>query len=268
MNQPLDPFSAQLGRLLDDAAASFDPTPDPGRLHRMLGGGARRRGGVILFSAAASLALLGGATWALQGGGQSGRIAPAQSTEHEAPTRTSEKPLEPETTDERPDETDGPDHTEPKDTEPKDTEPKDTEPKDTEPDGTEPPKDETTTSKPGQDPPTTPKPTDPPTTEPHDTEPPDTEPPATDPPVEYEWSAFQTYGECEASPPFDVFYGTAAPGAKIVIEAAYGRKVGYANESGHWEIRIEFPEAPIGEPFQVWVASNGNLDDFWFKRLG
>ncbi|HAP78519.1 MAG TPA: hypothetical protein DCR14_20855, partial [Acidimicrobiaceae bacterium] len=71
---------------------------------------------------------------------------------------------------------------------------------------------------------------------------------------------------CEEDPPYDVFWGTTAPGAKVRIESAYGSGYVYADEEGHWEVTIYFPEAPVNQPFQVWVSSEGHLDDFWFKR--
>ena len=82
--------------------------------------------------------------------------------------------------------------------------------------------------------PTTTHEPEPTTTAPHE------EPTTTEP--TWEWSVHQVYGSCDAAPPYEVFWGTTAPGAKVVIESAYGRKVGYANEAGQFEIRIEFPE--------------------------
>ncbi|MEZ5274335.1 MAG: hypothetical protein R2694_18895 [Ilumatobacteraceae bacterium] len=272
-HDPFDhqPFDTQLGRLLDDAAASFRPTPDVPRLQRMMGGGgARRRGAVIMFSAAACLALVGGGAFALHQQDEPSRIAPAGEGGATEPTRKAEPTTthgedgedasEPTTTETA---------TEPKPTEPPATEPKPTEPTEppaTEPKPTEPPR--TTEPKPTEPPRTTePKTTEPPhTTEPTTTEPKPTEPTTTAP--SWEWSVHQVYGSCDAAPPYDVFWGTTAPGAKVVIESAYGRKVGYANEAGQFELRIEFPEAPVGEPFQVWVVSEGHTDDFWFTRTG
>ena len=269
MNESHDHFDSQLGRLLDDAAASFRPTPDLPRLQRMLGGGgARRRGAVVMFSAAACLALVGGGAFALHQQDEPSRISPAGEGEHTEPTRTTEPPTtrgeEPTTSDRERDGEPGTSEHPAEPTEPKPTEPPAAEPPATEPKPTEPPK----TTEPKS---TEPKPTEPPhPTTTHEPEPtttaPHEEPTTTEP--TWEWSVHQVYGSCDAAPPYDVFWGTTAPGAKVVIESAYGRKVGYANEAGQFEIRIEFPESPINQPFQVWVVSEGHTDDFWFTHTG
>jgi hypothetical protein len=246
MNEPHFP----LDRLLADAAADFHPTPDPARLEAMLGSQHRRRGFVVLSSAAACLALLGGTVLAFRGDDSSAKLAPSQQQEQ-------------------------PDSTEPKTTDPKVTQPDDTEPKVTEPDETEPKVTEPPTTGEGDAPKTTePKTTEPKTTEPKVTEPPTTEPKPTDPPTTepegdgVAWSAHQAYGVCEEDPPFDVFYGTAQPGSTITVTSDFGGGTTTAGEGGEWELRVYFPEAPIGQKIKVWVSSGEHLDDFWFKRLG
>ena len=247
-----------LGRLLDEAAASYEPLPDPARLQRLVSPG-RRRGAVMLFSAAACLAFMGGAALAIHNDGEpeqrltpGGELSDRTTTtghkeEADEPLHPDEGELDPpKATEPKPTEPDGWD--EPRPTEPKPTEP--TEPKPTEPTAPKP-----TEPKPTE--PTAPKPTEP--TEPKPTEP-------TEPEPVWPWSANQAYGQGSDSPPFDVFYGTAAPGAKIVIEAKWGRVVGYANEEGQWELHITFPESPIGEPFKVWVVSGDHTELFWFTH--
>ena len=270
MNEPHFP----LDRLLDEAAAAYHPAPDPARLEAMLGSYHRRRGFVVFSSAAACLALLGGTVLAFRGDDSSAKLAPAQ--QQEQPDSTEPKVTEtkltvPKTTEPK---TTEPDDTEPKVTEPPTTdeadapkptgppaaEPKTTEPKSTEPKSTEP---KTTEPKPTNPPSTAPKPTDPPTTDPTTTKPEgdgDGEGVA--------WSAHQVHGVCDDDPPFDVFYGTAQPGSTITVSSGFGGGTTTAGENGEWELRVYFPEAPIGQKIKVWVSSGEHLDDFWFKRLG
>ena len=84
-----------------------------------------------------------------------------------------------------------------------------------------------------------------------------------------EFTANQKYGSCGEEIPYDVFWGTATPGAKIWIESAYGGGTAIANEKGHWEKRIEFPEAPVGETFKIFIeSSDGGEAVFTFTRTG
>ena len=94
-------------------------------------------------------------------------------------------------------------------------------------------------------------------------EPKDEEPPKT------EFSAHQKYGSSSASPPYDVFYGTAKPGAGIFVESEYGGGRTEANSKGHWEIKVKFPEAPVGKEFRVVIEStDGGRAVFEFHRKG
>lgn len=258
MNEP----DFRLEHLLDEAANSFQPTLDVARMERTLQVRHRRRGLLVIGSAAACLALIAGGAFAFRSDGTA-RVSPMQSE----PGRTTEpKNTEPKVTE--------PKNTEPKDTEPKNTEPRDTEPKNTEPSNTEPKNTEPpSTTEPKTVPPTTgpkatdPPKTDPPSTEPPATDPPKTDPPATDPPAPVEWSAYQVYGTCDATPPFEVFYGTAQPGSVILITSPYGSRDKVVGETGHWEVKVFFPDAPLNEPFQVFVTSGDHKDDFWFTRV-
>lgn len=122
------------------------------------------------------------------------------------------------------------------------------------------------TTKPKVTEPTEPKVTEPKSTAPKPTEPKPTEP--TEPkPTEPEWKfkAFQTYGECSEIPPYDIFYGETKPGATVVIESEWSERMEvYANENGEWEVRVEFPELPIGQEIKVWVVSMEQTYKFWF----
>ncbi|MDH3307322.1 MAG: hypothetical protein OEO77_07390 [Acidimicrobiia bacterium] len=90
-------------------------------------------------------------------------------------------------------------------------------------------------------------------------EPPKTEPPPKDDPPppeqEIEFTAHQVYGSCSESPPFDEFYGTAAPGSRIVVFGAYGEADAVADAQGKWSVRVVFAGAPYGEAFVVTVKN-------------
>ena len=84
---------------------------------------------------------------------------------------------------------------------------------------------------------------------------------------EHEFTARQQYGSCDEEIPYDVFYGTAVPGTTISVESAFGGGTVVAGDGGHWEIRVEFPPAPLGEAFTVYVsASTGEHVEFSFVR--
>jgi hypothetical protein len=74
---------------------------------------------------------------------------------------------------------------------------------------------------------------------------------------EHPFTASQQYGECSEATPFDVFHGTAAPGATIWVESPYGSGTTTATAKGAWELRVNFPEAPRGKTFEVVVESSG-----------
>jgi hypothetical protein len=70
------------------------------------------------------------------------------------------------------------------------------------------------------------------------------------------FSANAKYTECDSTPPFNEYWGTAPVGATITITSPYGGGQVTANEHGKWSARIEFPDAPVGTVFDVAVTSN------------
>jgi len=83
------------------------------------------------------------------------------------------------------------------------------------------------------------------------------------------FTANQKYGSCGEEVPYDVFFGTATPGAKIWVESPYGSGTTVAGEEGHWDIRVNFPEAPPGKVFEVVVeSSDGGRKVFTFVNTG
>jgi hypothetical protein len=87
--------------------------------------------------------------------------------------------------------------------------------------------------------------------------------------VAVEFSANQQYGSCDAEVPYDVFWGTATPGATIWVESPYGGSTATADAKGNWELKVHFPEAPVGEAFTVVIeSSDGGYATFAFIRTG
>ncbi len=83
------------------------------------------------------------------------------------------------------------------------------------------------------------------------------------------FTANATYGSCELDPPYDVYYGTGQPGAKIKVTSEYGSGSTVVNEGGGWELRVEFPTAPKGVPFLVTVTDGlGGSKTFEFVAIG
>jgi hypothetical protein len=97
---------------------------------------------------------------------------------------------------------------------------------------------------------------------------PEEEPPPEKPPPPEEgvaFTAFNTYGSCEETPPYDVYHGTADPGTTVTITSEYGSGSVSANGSGNWEKKVFFPEAPYGQTFVVTVKDhNGKKKQFEF----
>lgn len=94
------------------------------------------------------------------------------------------------------------------------------------------------------------------------------EPKEEPPPPTVEFTAHSTYGSCNFDPPYDVYHGTAEPGSKVTITSEYGGGQVYANDSGNWELKVYFPEAPPEVPFLVTVKDQaGNSKKFEFVSL-
>ncbi len=96
---------------------------------------------------------------------------------------------------------------------------------------------------------------------------PEKEEPKEEEPKEWEFSAYQAYGECSESPPYDVFYGTGKPGSTIWVLSEYGSGETEVNEHGEWEIKVFFPESPIGQGILVKVKDEfGHKQSFEFTH--
>ncbi len=82
------------------------------------------------------------------------------------------------------------------------------------------------------------------------------------------FSAAAAFGSCGEDPPYDIYSGTADPGSRITIASAYGGGSATADGNGHWEKKVVFASAPIGETFSVSVSSAQGSDTFDFTRSG
>ena len=83
------------------------------------------------------------------------------------------------------------------------------------------------------------------------------------------FNAHLKYGSCGEEVPYDVFYGSAKPGAKITALSDYGSNSTTANDDGKWEMKVTFPEAPSGETFMVKIkSSTGEYQNFSFTNTG
>jgi hypothetical protein len=87
----------------------------------------------------------------------------------------------------------------------------------------------------------------------YEPEPPPTTTSTTKAPAEFK--AFAKYLSCESSPPFDEYYGTAAPGTIVTISSEYGGATAEAGPSGEWQVKVFFETAPYGVTFEVTVSS-------------
>ncbi len=91
------------------------------------------------------------------------------------------------------------------------------------------------------------------------------EPKVEPPPPDWTFTAHATYGSCSFDPPYDVYYGTAKPGSKVIITSEYGGGHVYADDKGNWEIKVYFPDAPYNVGFLVKAKDAfGNHKSFEF----
>jgi hypothetical protein len=80
--------------------------------------------------------------------------------------------------------------------------------------------------------------------------------PGTAEPPSIDFTAKAAFTTTDATPPFDEYWGTSTAGAVISLTSPYGSKQVTSNAEGKWSARIEFPDAPVGETFNVHVTSS------------
>ena len=84
----------------------------------------------------------------------------------------------------------------------------------------------------------------------------------------WEFTAHNTYGTCAEDPPYDVFYGKGEPDTVVTVTSEHGGGSVEVGPEGSWELRVYFPEAPIGEQFIVKVMDHtGAKKHFEFTYL-
>ena len=82
------------------------------------------------------------------------------------------------------------------------------------------------------------------------------------------FSAIQKYGACSENPPYEVFKGTATPGATIWAESPFGGGTTMVGDYGNWDLKVYFEGATPGVPFNVTVGdSEGHTKTFSFIVL-
>lgn len=71
-----------------------------------------------------------------------------------------------------------------------------------------------------------------------------------------DFTANASFGTCAEEPPWDVYYGTGEPGSVVEISSPYGSGRAEVGSSGQWEVKVFFPEAPLGKTFEVLVEDS------------
>lgn len=89
------------------------------------------------------------------------------------------------------------------------------------------------------------------------------------PAPEYHFKASAAFADCDDDPPYNEYWGLAAPGSTVTISSPYGGTQVVADGAGNWSARVEFPSAPVGEKFQVVLSNSANPHtfSFGFQRL-
>ncbi len=83
------------------------------------------------------------------------------------------------------------------------------------------------------------------------------------------FSAAQKYGSCDEDPPYDVFYGTGRTGLVVEVGSPYGSGRVEVGKTGHWDLKVFFEGAPVGETFDVTIeTSDGDRKVFTFTNTG
>ena len=80
------------------------------------------------------------------------------------------------------------------------------------------------------------------------------------------FEAWQRYGSCGESVPYDIFKGKADPGTVITVTSPYGGGTATAGDDGYWKVKVTFEDAPVGEEFTVTVSDGSEVKTFTFTR--
>jgi hypothetical protein len=83
-----------------------------------------------------------------------------------------------------------------------------------------------------------------------------------DAPLEVEFQANQKYGYCDAENPYEILWGKATPNTVVHVTSPYGSGAAEVSKTGHWEIKLYFPEAPKNQAFTINVAAVNGSKNF------
>ena len=81
-----------------------------------------------------------------------------------------------------------------------------------------------------------------------------------------DFQAWQKYGTCSETIPYDVFKGKATPGTTISVSSQYGSGTVIAGDDGYWKKKVTFEAAPVGQEFTVTVSDGAETKTFTFTR--
>jgi hypothetical protein len=106
------------------------------------------------------------------------------------------------------------------------------------------------------------------TTPPPEQEPgePDEDPSGEPPDRDVSFTAYFTYGESTENPPFEEYFGSAPGESEIEITSAYGSGETVTELDGYWHLTVEFPTAPVGQPFAVTITNEAGSATYQFTR--
>jgi hypothetical protein len=86
---------------------------------------------------------------------------------------------------------------------------------------------------------------------------------------DHKFTANQRYGSCGEAVPYDEFWGTGIPGTTITVRSEWGGGTTTVSETGKWELKVKFPDAPRNETFKVFVTDGeGGEAVFTFTNTG
>ena len=95
------------------------------------------------------------------------------------------------------------------------------------------------------------------------------EPPKETEPEIAAFVAFQKWGVCDATPPYEEFSGTGEPGSWVVVVSDYGGGETIVKPNGEWYLKVEFPELPRNKPIVLTVKDQfGRKKHFDFEAVG
>ena len=87
-------------------------------------------------------------------------------------------------------------------------------------------------------------------------------------PAPVAFSANQQYGSCSEEVAYDVFFGTGMAGTVVSVSSPFGSGSTEVDDTGNWEIKVLFPDAPKDDAFAVTVSGQDGSKTFTFVAHG